>query len=225
MKKFILIGFLLYLIPVKSQVFTYTASPTVTTDIPGGTMYYHIGFYNPTASSITVAFDRYAKFNPPYWYSCFCFIQCNPPALDYVNINIPPNSWGPQMSILFKTDSVNPGQATASIRFYQIGFQNNADTVHLTAITSLATGITHNTSVSSSLAYPNPTKEEFTFVASQIGTYEILLMDINGKVVLNNKNLTERKTVLKLEVLPAGEYFLKAIYGSGQTETKKIIKN
>ena len=209
---------------VKSQVFTYTASPTNTTDVPGSSLYFHIGFYNPTSSSITIQFNRYTKYNPPFWYSCFCFIQCNPPALDYVNIDVPPFSWGPQMSILFKNDSINPGQATASIKFNQVGFANNADTLHLTATTILATGLKTNSNANL-FSFPNPTKGEFTFITSESSVYQLLVTDISGKIIYQQKDITDKKHIIQLEDEPQGEYFLKAIYSTGKIETKKIIKN
>lgn len=224
MKKIILVLFLVVAVKTYAQVYTYTSSSTYTSDVPGGTMYYHIGFYNPTSSSITIQFDRYTKYNPPYWYSCYCFIQCNPPSMDYVEIEVPPFSWGSQMSVLFKTDSVNPGQATASIKINQIGFASNADTIHLTASTLMSTGIKANT-ISNDLSFPNPTHGEFTFAATENSIYQLIVTDISGKMIYQQKDISEKKYKIQLENEPQGEYFLKAIYNSGKIETKKIIKN
>ena len=225
MKKLILLFLLISGLASKSQVYTYTATATHTNDVPGGTMYYHISFYNPSTSSITIQFNRYTKYNPPYWYSCFCFIQCNPPSLDYVTIDVPPMSWGPTMSVLFKTDSVNPGQATASIKINQVGFAANADTIHLTATTSLMSTNIKANSFSNSLSFPNPANSEFTFIASENTSYQLIVSDINGKIIFQQKDILDNKYKLQLEDKPQGEYFLKAIYSSGKTETKKIIKN
>ncbi|MBK7817350.1 MAG: T9SS type A sorting domain-containing protein [Sphingobacteriaceae bacterium] len=224
MKKLLLFVLLSSFFKFNAQVYTYTATPTYTSDVPGSTLYYHIGFYNPTSSSITIQFERYTKYEPPYWYSCFCFIQCHPPSLDYVDIEVPPFSWGPQMSILFKNDSVNPGQATASIKINQVGFANNADTIHLTAATILSTGI-KATTVTNNLSFPNPTLGEFTFVASENKPYHLIINDINGKCIYQQKDIVYRKHQIQLEDKPQGTYFLQAIYNSGKIETKKIIKN
>jgi hypothetical protein len=223
MKKTLLL-LLLFVSSVNAQVFTYVADPQHVSGQPGDTFLWNITFSNPSSSSVTVRFDRYQKFNPPYWYSCFCYIQCNPPTLDYMNIDIDPNS-SKMMTVLFKTDSVNPGQATASIRFFEIGFASNADTVHLTATTNLmSTGLNTN-SLANTLSYPNPTKDNFTFISSESASYELMLSDINGKIVYQQKDINDKKHILKLDDKPQGQYFLKAIYSSGRTETKKIIKN
>lgn len=225
LKKSVFLVLLASAINLNAQVFTYTASSTNMIGPPGSTFYYHISFYNPTASFITVQFDRYTKFNPPYWYSCFCFIQCNPPSLDYVDIEIPPFSWGPQMSILFKTDSVNPGQATASIRFNQAGFQNNADTVHLTATTQIATGLMKYDQGIESRTFPNPTSDRTTIIRSVKEPYSFILLDRNGKQIRSETFVDVEKYELMLQSFPQGEYFLVIQYSSGKTESKKIIKN
>jgi hypothetical protein len=207
---------------LKGQVFTYHASSTLMMGTPGDVFYCNITFSNPSSTSVTVIFDRYQKNNPPYWYSCFCFVQCNPPSLDYLQFDLAANS-SSVLGVMFKTDSINPGTATASIRIYEAGFAANADTIYLNAST-VATGLTNRSSMNSAVVFPNPAQNEFTFVPSSNTSYRLILSDQNGNILIDQKN-SEKKQTLNLEQLPKGNYFLRTIYDSGKLETKKIIKN
>ena len=223
MKKFVPLFLLFLSFGLKGQVYTYSMNQTSMNGQPGDGFYWNITFSNPSSSSITVGFDRYLKNNPPYWYSCFCYIQCNPPSLDYVDIELAPNS-SSLLAVFFKTDSVNPGQASASIRFYELGFASDADTVHLLATTmgpvsikSIANEGLHS--------FPNPTGGEFTFIALEGLPYELMITDVVGKIIYHRKGITDKSHTIQLGDQPKGEYFLKVVYSSGKTENKKILKN
>ena len=128
------------------------------------------------------------------------------------------------MTVLFKTDSVNPGQATASIRFNQAGFQNNADTVHLTATTSLPTGIDTPKNEELLIIYPNPTQGELFFTPMLNNPYSLTIIGSNGSVIMQIPEASIEGRVVNFENYPSGEYFLRLDYESGSTEVKKIVK-
>jgi hypothetical protein len=222
-KIFIILSVLLIPFHGKAQVFTYSASFTNMAGVPGDTFNWNLTLSNPTASSVTVYLDRYQKSSPPYWRQCFCYIQCNPPSLDHLSINLAPGA-SSIVTLLFKTDSVNPGIATAGLKFYQSGFSNNADTMQVSATTQLATGIFGFGSFNSSVSYPNPVLDNLIFCPSFNESYILTVQNINGKIINYFFGLNDEKYAINFESYSAGQYFLKATYNSGKTETKKIIK-
>lgn len=225
MRQIIFLFFFICFFKSNSQVFTYSGGMTSMADVPGGTMLWNVTFHNPSSSPINIQFERYQKYNPPYWFSCFCYIQCNPPTLDTITISIQPFS-NTMLTVLFKTDSVNPGTATSSIRIYESGFANNADTVHLNATTaSIATGITETKLSTTTVSFPNPVHDFITFCPSLNEAYSLSILDISGKIITEILALNDRKYLLNMQNYSPGEYFGKIKYTSGKTETIKIIKN
>ncbi len=73
--------------------------------------------------------------------------------------------------------------------------------------------------------YPNPTISEFTVEigAKQSTSVQLVLMDISGRV-MQQLTTTTNKTVLNLQELPQGVYFLEVLSNT-QKVIKKIIKN
>ncbi|MDT8412884.1 MAG: T9SS type A sorting domain-containing protein [Vicingaceae bacterium] len=73
--------------------------------------------------------------------------------------------------------------------------------------------------------YPNPTVNEFTveIEGKQPSSVQLVLMDISGRV-MQQLRATANKTVLNLQDLPQGVYFLEVLSNT-QKVTKKIIKN
>jgi type IX secretion system substrate protein len=72
--------------------------------------------------------------------------------------------------------------------------------------------------------YPNPTNNQFTVEidGNHSSSVQLVLMDISGKV-MQQLTTTTNKTVLNLQELPRGVYFLEVLSNS-QKVTKKIIK-
>lgn len=207
-----------------SQVFTYNSTFKNMNGQPGDGFYFTITFQNPTASSLTVVFDRFEKNNPPFWYSCFCYVTCNPPSLDVLNIDLAANS-SSVLSVFFKTDSVNPGTATAKIKIFQAGFEANADTIQISATTNgLSTALNEFSAGAASRFFPNPVTGEL-LVESAAGEGLVLICDVNGSPVLNQPLSPTPKSHMDLSTLPAGIYFAEIRYASGKTEKHKLIKN
>jgi hypothetical protein len=73
--------------------------------------------------------------------------------------------------------------------------------------------------------YPNPVTNEFTVEidAKQSSSVQLVLMDISGRV-MQQLTTTTNKTVLNLQELPQGVYFLEVLSNT-QKVIKKIIKN
>jgi len=225
MKKFFTFCVILFFaFRINAQVYTFSDTQANMFGSPGDAFNWNLTLSNPGASPITIYLERYQKTSPPYWQQCFCFIQCNPPSLDNLTINLAPGS-STIVSLLFKTDSVNPGMANASIRFYESAFPNNGDTVLVSAVTSVPTGVNVFTSPELFAGYPNPFRDKFTFIPSSGENYSLIITDIKGKIVSEYFNLSDKKYILSLENYPNGLYFIKAVYSSGRSETKKIIKN
>ena len=75
-------------------------------------------------------------------------------------------------------------------------------------------------------SYPNPTTNSLTL---KVGNYNFenlnyQLYDSNGRMLVESK-IYRSETVLSMETLPAGSYFLKVNNGPMEVKTLKIIKN
>ena len=75
-------------------------------------------------------------------------------------------------------------------------------------------------------SYPNPTTTSLTL---KVGNYNFenlnyQLFDGNGRTLVESK-IYKAETVISMETLPAGSYFLKVSNGSIEMKTLKIIKN
>jgi hypothetical protein len=73
--------------------------------------------------------------------------------------------------------------------------------------------------------YPNPANEQLFIQLDENDTYEtVQILDLNGKLLLNQ--LTENQTSLRLDVsgLPAGLYLLR-VQGQNSFSFQKFVKN
>ena len=75
-------------------------------------------------------------------------------------------------------------------------------------------------------SYPNPTANSLTL---KVGNYNFenlnyQLYDSNGRMLVESK-IYRSETVLSMETLPPGSYFLKVNNGPMEVKTLKIIKN
>jgi len=72
--------------------------------------------------------------------------------------------------------------------------------------------------------YPNPTADYLTLKVGASTFLSYQLIDIQGKVIENNK-VTGTSTTIKMEELPSATYFLKVSKNNAPVKTFKIIKN
>ncbi len=88
-------------------------------------------------------------------------------------------------------------------------------------IHQLAVGITENNSLENAVQiYPNPASDFISVYSANIGIKELSITNLNGKVMVKSE-----LAHLSLSAIDAGFYFLKIISSTGESITKKIIKN
>lgn len=75
-------------------------------------------------------------------------------------------------------------------------------------------------------AYPNPTRGKLTLKIDNFkpNSFTFQLMDVNGKILRNDK-LTEKETVIDMSELKPAAYFLKVTNSKKGVKTFKIIKH
>src|SRR5687768_6211185 len=122
-KKYIFAFLLPISLGLQAQTFTYktkdfrNGNEAPMQGNPGDLFMSTITFSNPGASTIYIFIDRYQKSVPPYWALCYCYIQCHSPTDDTVTVEVQPFSTT-DISLQFKTDSVNPGICTAYFKMH-----------------------------------------------------------------------------------------------------------
>ncbi len=188
--------------------------------VPGDLITSTITFSNSSSASIQVFIDRYEKSIAPYWTLCYCYIQCHSPADDTVTVDVQPFSTT-DVTLAFKTDSVNPGISTASFKIYQKGLPIVTDTVKMTASTSGAVGLKEISPSSHYLVYPIPAANHLTIQAEQV-IEKITLKDLTGKIVYSNSVQSET-TTLDLTNINSGVYLLE-ILSKESTFIQKLVK-
>lgn len=192
--------------------------------VPGDLFAATLTFSNSSNSKIGVFIDRYQKNLPTYWYSCFCYLSCNSPSRDTISIDVDPMSTR-DITVQFKTDSVNPGLATSTFKIYQYGFQSNVQILHLDASTmpSSTVGIKELREKSNMSIYPNPTKKHVTISSQNEVISSIKVFNILGKLNFEFKQIDSKTIILNTENYSEGIYFLEI-----QTENgiylSKILK-
>jgi len=72
--------------------------------------------------------------------------------------------------------------------------------------------------------FPNPTIDYLTLKVDAFTSVSYQLVDIQGKVIENNK-VTATSTSIKMEGLPSATYFLKVSKNNASVKTFRIIKN
>lgn len=72
--------------------------------------------------------------------------------------------------------------------------------------------------------YPNPCSSELN-IKSDKRLNEILIFDINGKIVLIEKNIISSNTVINVSDFQSGVYFIQTINYKGYSEINKLIIN
>lgn len=73
------------------------------------------------------------------------------------------------------------------------------------------------------LVYPNPAKSYITVQASDnVNINQVVVMDINGRILINHKNLATQTHPLDITALSAGQYIVETYTDSGKTSSKFI---
>ena len=225
-KRFYILLVLVGLLSLKgmSQSFIYRTSLKDMCGDPGDIFTCTISFTNTSSSPINILVNRYQKTTPAYWYSCFCYNQCNLPSRDTITISIPAFAVD-MMAVQFKTDSVNPGLSDADFTIYQVGFQNNEDSFHLEASTvcNLAAGINEFSNKNNKLRVsPNPTTENITILSSNKEMQEIRIYNIVGE--LKEKMMIDnlREKIINMSGYSSGIYFIEISTADGRFQQRLI---
>jgi hypothetical protein len=71
--------------------------------------------------------------------------------------------------------------------------------------------------------YPNPFTDVTTVSFSEAGNYNLVVVDLTGKVVLTTVNAGANKVNLDLSALNNGVYIFKIVDANGATTTKKLV--
>lgn len=71
--------------------------------------------------------------------------------------------------------------------------------------------------------YPNPASDQITIVGSGLYGAIVELTDLLGKSILRKRLTDDSSSVLKLNTVQKGLYFLKVIKNKGEIITHKII--
>jgi hypothetical protein len=83
--------------------------------------------------------------------------------------------------------------------------------------------IDDNYFVNSLLIYPNPTENQLN-IQSKIAIQEISIIDLNGRLVLNQSGNSQNSLKVELSMLKSGIYLLKTLDVNGDFSINKIIK-
>lgn len=120
---------------------------------------------------------------------------------------------------------------TASYTIGQIAYAINTGTngslaqgVQQAYEISVTTGI-NDANINLALSvYPNPTANYLTLKVEDNTNLSYLLLDMQGNVI-ENKNVVDNSTIVKMEGLPAATYFLNIVKNNIPVKIFKIIKN
>ena len=193
--------------------------------VPGDLFAATLTFSNSSNSKIGIFIDRYQKNLPPYWYSCFCYLSCNVPTRDTISIDVDPLSTR-DITVQFKTDSVNPGLATSTLRIHQYGFQNNPQILHLDASTMPSSNVGINELNESLIvtASPNPANKELNIKSESSNISSVKLFNALGFVNYEFKGVNDSRLTIDIEDLPNGVYYLNVQTEMGSL-LKRVLKN
>lgn len=191
--------------------------------VPGDVFASTITFKNSSSSVIYVIVDRYKNDIPPYWAVCYCYIQCHSPREDSIMVEIQPFSTT-DVTLQFKTDSVNPGIAKEGFTIYQVGFENNTEDVQMTASTLNDVGIFENQSGQHISIYPNPSYNTININLPYENISTLKVIDISGGIKEVHSQVNSSNATINTLDYPIGIYFVQ-IETERSTYTQRFIKN
>ncbi len=204
-----------------SQTFTFSLPPNIMSGNPGDIFNADVTFSNTSVSLVTLRVIRFQRGLPPYWYSCYCYIQCHSYLDDSIDVVLQPFSTQ-TVTLQFRTDSVNPGAALSKFKVYQTGFQNNADIFQLYVSTGGPLEIrSEQAEAKNILLFPNPASETIYFSLPTETIHKIKIYDCLGR-------LTEKceleKNAIDVTRLEKGIYLME-VYTEKNKFKKSFIKN
>ena len=178
--------------------------------VPGDLFQATLTFSNTSASPISIFIDRYKKIMPAYWNSCFCYQSCNLPTRDTISIEVMPFSTT-EITVQFKTDSVNPGLGISALKIWQWTFASITQTLELDASTLASdVGLSERKSGTQRLLlYPNPATENVNIQLTGEVLQTIVIFDLTGQNLLSvSGDILVESHSISLIALPPGVYDL-----------------
>jgi hypothetical protein len=190
--------------------------------VPGDLFAATITLSNTTSGTAHVFFDRYQKSIPPYWALCYCYFQCHSPADDTVTVVIEPYGTS-TITLQFKTDSVNPGIATAGFRLKEVGTPAKADTIALTASTKahIDVSLSEPDAPLRRLLFPNPASDRLKISVKEPG--DVFIITTDGRII-SQTSIAEPNPYIDLRTLQSG-YYLVRFNGKSRSYTGAFIKD
>jgi hypothetical protein len=205
------------------QTFTYSSVsysngiPAQMSGVPGDLFMTTVTFSNSTNVPLKLRMHRFQKSIPKYWAVCYCYIQCHSPADDTVTVFLDPFSTS-AVSVQFKTDSVNPGVATASFKMFGLTDSSNYVNIDMQASTLGPLGIASHLQEPDRSVLLNDRRLE---VQSSSLVRSVDIIDLSGAVAIRILPMSSAFTV-DLSTLSPGIYFSRIDTGN-RPLTKKIV--
>ena len=224
------IAFFLCCFSIDAQQYSYwitdykNGSPSAMLGVPGDQFKSTITFSNISAGNIYIHVKRTQKSIPPYWSLWYYYLQPKSPSQDTITLKLSPFS-ASVLASHFKTDSVNPGVATASFKMYKIGFADDAEGFNITASTIKPSDVGIRTEEHSRDIgiFPNPANHLLNITATRQNITAITIYDALGGEKYNSERVMPMHSV-DISEYPAGVYFVKVADGNA-AYFHKIIKN
>jgi hypothetical protein len=218
--------FCLFALQMPAQSFTFTTTTYSNGEkgpmqgVPGDLFMATLTFSNSSNSEIIVFIDRIKKSIPAYWRSCYCYTMCADPSTDTVRISVP--AFGTRdITIQFKTDSVNPGLATSDFTMHQLGVSSATQGLSLQASTIDDVGIPDAAAPAVNIL-TKPGEESF-YYESLRDVEHILVADLHGGIVYETRN-AERSGGVHLPGIAKGIYLVR-FHTSGGAVCRKWLAN
>ncbi|MEW6467658.1 MAG: T9SS type A sorting domain-containing protein [Bacteroidota bacterium] len=218
---FLLCCFCLGMLKGFSQTYTISQDYMNAVGDPGDLMLDTARLTNTSSAPINIYIIRILASLPPNWQTCFCYPVCLSPAVDTLPWTVPAGS---TIDICpgFFSDASSPGFAIEWVRIYQVGYENNADTLVFTANTGvmgipvMAQPLVH--------IYPNPFVSELHIRVSTGGADHLDIYDSKGGLVHSADCRDQGEVRLDLGDLPAGIYLVRFSGAEISSYTHWVIK-
>lgn len=198
-------------------------TPGAMNGVPGDFFAATITFSNSSSSPIFLVVDRYKNDIPPYWAVCYCYIQCHSPRKDSIMVEIQPLS-STDITLQFKTDSVNPGIAREGFNIYQVGFESNVQDLQMTASTLIDVGVIENQSNQLISINPNPSADVINIDLPFENVLVIKVQNISGSIMEAYTMVNSGNFSLNILNYTKGIYFIQ-VETKKNTYVKRFIKN
>ena len=229
MKKIILLFVVLCAMQIHAQTYIIDKIVSNTNGFTGpmigvpGDLFSSTITYSNTSNNVVLLFmNRYKNDIPKFWGDCYCYLNCHNVYQDTVTVFLAPHG-SADVSIQFKTDSVNPGLAKVGFSVYQIGYANQVQDIQMTASTMMNVGLKDQNNPQLPVVFPNPS-HNIVEVTTNTNIQSILLYNVIGELKQEYRHIEANTFNLNLTEFANGLYHLEINTGQ-KTFVQNIIKN